>query len=233
MKVRYILFDIDDTLYDSTLQMSTARMNAIRAMTQTGLPTEVETTYKVLEKIVEKYGPHYSRHFDELLERLGLKWDPRVIASGVIAYRETSAAYLKPYPDTVPTLLKLRDKGYRLGVVSEGRAVKQWQKLVQLGAQHIPHLVIISEELGLEALDSSLFKAVLERIDAQPRETIFVGSKLEPDIASANGLGVITVRIRKGKNRIETPERDEATPKYEIDRLSEIFDVIKRIEAGK
>jgi len=233
MKVRYILFDIDDTLYDSTLQMSTARMNAIRAMTQTGLPTEVETTYKVLEKIVEKYGPHYSRHFDELLERLGLKWDPRVIASGVIAYRETSAAYLKPYPDTVPTLLKLRDKGYRLGVVSEGRAVKQWQKLVQLGVQHIPHLVIISEELGLEALDSSLFKAVLERIDAQPRETIFVGSKLEPDIASANGLGVITVRIRKGKNRIETPERDEATPKYEIDRLSEIFDVIKKIEGGK
>jgi len=233
MKVRCILFDIDDTLYDSTLQMSTARMNAIRAMTQTGLPTEVETTYKVLEKIVEKYGPHYSRHFDELLERLGLKWDPRVIASGVIAYRETSAAYLKPYPDTVPTLLKLRDKGYRLGVVSEGRAVKQWQKLVQLGAQHIPHLVIISEELGLEALDSSLFKAVLERIDAQPRETIFVGSKLEPDIASANGLGVITVRIRKGKNRIETPERDEATPKYEIDRLSEIFDVIKKIETGK
>ena len=233
MKVRYILFDIDDTLYDSTLQMSTARMNAIRAMTQTGLPTEVETTYKVLEKIVEKYGPHYSRHFDELLERLGLKWDPRVIASGVIAYRETSAAYLKPYPDTVPTLLKLRDQGYRLGVVSEGRAVKQWQKLVQLGVQHIPHLVIISEELGLEALDSSLFKAVLERIDAQPRETIFVGSKLEPDIASANGLGVITVRIRKGKNRIETPERDEATPKYEIDRLSEIFDVIKKIEAEK
>jgi len=233
MKVRYILFDIDDTLYDSTLQMSTARMNAIRAMTETGLPTEVETTYKVLEKIVEKYGPHYSRHFDELLERLGLKWDPRVIASGVIAYRETSAAYLKPYPDTVPTLLKLRDKGYRLGVVSEGRAVKQWQKLVQLGAQHIPHLVIISEELGLEALDSSLFKAVLERIDAQPRETIFVGSKLEPDIASANGLGVITVRIRKGKNRIETPERDEATPKYEIDRLSEIFNVIKKIEAEK
>ena len=233
MKVRCILFDIDDTLYDSTLQMSTARMNAIRAMTETGLPTEVETTYKVLEKIVEKYGPHYSRHFDELLERLGLKWDPRVIASGVIAYRETSAAYLKPYPDTVPTLLKLRDQGYRLGVVSEGRAVKQWQKLVQLGVQHIPHLVIISEELGLEALDSSLFKAALERTDAQPGETIFVGSKLEPDIASANGVGVITVRIRKGKNRIETPERDEATPKYEIDRLSEIFDVIKKIEAEK
>lgn len=233
MKVRYILFDIDDTLYDSTLQMSTARMNAIRAMTETGLPTEVETTYKVLEEIVEHYGPHYSKHFDELLKRLGLRWDPRVIASGVIAYRETSAAYLKPYHDTVPTLLKLRDQGYKLGVVSEGRAVKQWQKLVQLGVQHIPHLVIISEELELEALDSSLFRAALERIGAKSEETIFVGSKLEPDIASAKEVGLITVRIRKGKNRIEAPRSEEAAPRYEIDRLSELFSVIEKIEAGK
>ncbi|MFQ6095233.1 MAG: HAD family hydrolase [Candidatus Bathyarchaeia archaeon] len=230
MKIKCILFNIEDVLYNSTLQMSTARMNAIRAMIETGLPTDIETTYRVLEEIVKEYGPDYSKHFDELLKRLGLRWDPRVIASGVIAYRETSAAYLKPYPDTVPTLLKLRDLGYKLGVVSEGRAVKQWQKLVQLGVQHIFHLVIVSEELGLKTLDSSLFKAALEKLNGQPEETIFIGSQLEPDIACANEVGIISVRIRRGEHRIETPETAEATPKYEIDKLSEIFSVIKEIE---
>lgn len=230
MKIKCILFNIEDVLYNSTLQMSTARMNAIRAMIETGLPTDIETTYRVLEEIVKEYGPDYPRHFDELLKRLGLRWDPRVIASGVIAYRETSAAYLKPYPDTVPTLLKLRDLGYKLGVVSEGRAVKQWQKLVQLGVQHIFHLVIVSEELGLKTLDSSLFKAALEKLNGQPEETIFIGSQLEPDIACANEVGIISVRIRRGEHRIETPETAEATPKYEIDKLSEIFSVIKEIE---
>jgi len=147
MKVKCVLFNINDTLYNSHLQMSTARMNAIRAMIETGLPTDIEMTYRVLQDIVKEYGPDYSKHFDDLLKRLGLRWDPSVIASGVIAYRETSAAYLKPYPDTVPTLIKLRDLGYKLGVVSEGRAVKQWQKLVQLGVQHIFHFVVVSEEL--------------------------------------------------------------------------------------
>jgi len=83
---------------------------------------------RTLEEIVNEYGSDYTKHFDELLTRLGLKRNPRVIASGVIAYRETSNAYLKPYPDTIPILLSLRDRAYKIAVVSAGRAVKQWQK---------------------------------------------------------------------------------------------------------
>jgi len=230
MKMKCVLFNINDTLYDSSLQTSTARMNAIRAMIETGLPTDIETAYRVLQDIVKEHGPDYPKHFDELLKQLGLRWEPRVIASGVIAYRETSAAYLKPYPDTVPTLLKLRDSGYKLGVVSEGIAVKQWQKLVQLGVQHIFHFVIISEEMGLKTLDQSLFKVALKKLDAKPEESIFVGSRLEPDIMCANSVGVISVRIRRGEHRVERPERTEATPKYEINNLSEILNIIKQIE---
>lgn len=230
MKVKCLLFSVDDTLYDSSLQTSTARMNAIRAMIETGLPTDPETTYRVLEDIVEEYGPHYTRHFDELLKRLGLKWEPRVIAAGVIAYRETSTAYLKPYPETVPTLLKLRDLGYKLGVISDGLAVKQWQKLVQLGIQHIFHFVTISEELGLETFDSDLFKTALKKADVKPQEAIFVGSRLEPEIMSANRAGVISVRIRRGEHRVESPEKTETKPRYEIDKLSEILDIIRKVE---
>jgi len=231
MKMRCVLFNINDTLYDSSLQTTTARMNAIRAMIETGLPTDIETTYRVLEDIVKEYGPNYPKHFDELLKRLGLRWDPRVIASGVITYRETSAAYLKPYPDAVPTLLKLRDSGYKLGVVSEGIAVKQWQKLVQLGVQHLFHFVIISEERGHETLDETLFKVALGKLAARPEEAIFVGSRLEPDIISANMAGVVSVRIRRGEHRLESPKKTEATPRYEINSLSEIFDVIRKIES--
>jgi len=230
MKTKCILFSINDTLYDSTFQMNTARMNAVRAMIETGLPTDIETTYRVLEDIVKEYGPDYTKHFDELLKRLGLKREPRVIASGVIAYRETSAAYLKPYPDTVSTLLKLRDLEYKLGVISGGIAVKQWQKLVQLGVQHIFHFVVISEELGTENLDLNVFEFALEKMGVRPEETVFIGSRLEPDILCANKVGLISVRIRKGEHRFESPEKTESTPRYEINRLSEIFDVIRKIE---
>lgn len=52
-----------------------------------GLPVDLETGLRVLEGIVEEFGPHYNRHFDKLLERLGLRWNPGIIAAGVIAYR--------------------------------------------------------------------------------------------------------------------------------------------------
>ncbi|MEM2110688.1 MAG: HAD family hydrolase [Candidatus Bathyarchaeia archaeon] len=230
MKIRCVIFNIEDVLYDSAVYMSTVRINAVRAMIEDGLPTDIETTYRVLEEIVKEYGPDYPKHFNELLKRLGLKWNPRVIASGVIAYRETSMSNLKPYPDTIPTLLKLRDRGYKLAVISQGPAVKQWQKLIQLGLRHIFHLVIISEELGLETLGPSLFEAVLDRLNIQPKEAVFIGNQIDPDIISANRTGVFSVRIRKGQYVAESL-KEEATPKFEINRLSDIFNVIEKIEA--
>jgi len=230
MKIKCVLFDVDDVLYDASLQLSTARLNAIKAMIEAGLPTDVEMTYRVLQNVVKECGSDYNKHFDVLLERLGLKWNPRVIAAGVAAYRETSSAYLKPYADTFPTLLKLREAGYKIGVVSEGRAVKQWQKLIQLGIQHLFDCVITSEEIGAATMKPELFKSVLKEFKVRPEETIFVGNKLETDILCANKAKVISVRIRKGENRTQEPESVETSPKYEINKLSEVFKILEKIE---
>jgi putative hydrolase of the HAD superfamily len=230
MKTKCILFGIDDVLYDASLQMSTARINALKAMIEAGLPTDVETAYRMLQDVVKERGSDYNKHFDKLLERLGLKWNPRVIAAGVATYRETSSVYLKPYEDTFPTLLKLRETGYKIGVSSEGRAVKQWQKLIQLGLQHMFDYVVTSEEIGSQSMKPELFKSVLRTFKARPEQIIFVGNKLETDISCANKVGIISVRIRKGENRTRESESAETTPKYEIGKLSEIFKVIDRVE---
>ncbi|RLI42758.1 haloacid dehalogenase, partial [Candidatus Bathyarchaeota archaeon] len=62
-RVRAVTFDIEDTLYDASLQMRMARLNAIRAMNEAGLPIDLEAGYKVLEEIVRDYGVHYTKHF--------------------------------------------------------------------------------------------------------------------------------------------------------------------------
>jgi len=228
MNVKAVIFDIEDTLYDSSFQMRMTRLNAIRAMIEAGLPADLEMGYKVLEDIVNEYGPHYTKHFDKLLERLGLKWEPGVIAAGVVAYRETSEAYLKPFPDTVPTLIRLRDLEYKLGVVSEGRAVKEWQKLIQLGIHHFFHSVLISEELGTENFSVNLFRKCCTNLGLKPEETIYVSSRPNKGILHANRAGLTTVRLRKGDSSIEEPELPEAKADYEIERLSEIFGMLER-----
>ena len=231
MKVKAVIFDIEDTLYDASLQMRMARFNAIRAMIESGLPIDLENGYKKLEEIVSKYGPHYNKHFDKLLEHLGLRWNPRVIAAGVLAYRETSQAYLKPFPDTMPTIIKLRDQGYKLGVVSDGIAVKEWQKLIQLGVHHLFHSVVISEEYGTEELTSELFEKCLEELNAKPSNSIYISSRLNKAILHANRAGLISVRLKRGDHYVEEPESIEAKAKYEIDTLSQIFDILKSIES--
>jgi len=65
-------------------------MSAVRAMKAAGLPIDVETAYRKLEEIAKERGPDDTRHFDTLLERLGLKWNPEVMAAGVVAYCATA-----------------------------------------------------------------------------------------------------------------------------------------------
>lgn len=226
MKIRAVIFDIEDTLYDSSLQMRMARFNAIRAMIEAGLPIDPETGYRKLEEVVSKYGADYNRHFDKLLEHLGFKWSPRVIAAGVVAYRETSQAYLKPFPDAIPTLIKLRELGYKLGVVSDGLAVKEWQKLIQLGVHHLFHSVVISEECGRMELAGDVFDKCLRELEVKPKEALYVSSRLNEAILHANRFGLITVRLRKGEYFIEEPVADDAKAFYEINALSEIFGIL-------
>ena len=228
MKVESLVFGIDDVLYDTSHQLSASRMSAVRAMRAAGLPIDVETACRKLEEIANERGPDDTRHFDTLLERLGLKWNPEVIAAGVVEYRATSPIYLKPFPDTVPTLLKLRDDGCKLGVATKGRAVKQWQKLIQLGLEHIFHAVTISEETGSEKLTTDTLSKTLERLgNVKPELSVFVGCDLANEIAPANAIKMITTRIKTGAHRTSTPKVPDEKPTYEITKLSDILEILR------
>jgi len=228
--IKCLLFGLDDTLYDASVQMEAARLNAIKAMIEAGLPSDIENSFNTLKSIVKEYGLHYNQHFDRLLERLGLKWNPRVIAAGVVAYRETSLAYLKPFPETLPTLVRLRDEGYKLGVVACGKPVKQWQKLIQLGVQHLFHFATFSEETGTTPIEEELFKSAIKELKVQSAEVISVGNRLDTEIRSANEIGITSVRIRRGEYGIEEPSSPRMKAKYEISKLSEIFEILRKLK---
>jgi putative hydrolase of the HAD superfamily len=227
LKIESLIFGIDDVLYDASQQLSASRMSAVKAMREAGLPVDLETAYRTLEEIARETGPDDTRHFDRLLERLGLKWDPAVIAAGVVAYRATSPVYLTPFPDTVMTLLKLRDRGFRLGVASKGRAVKQWQKLIQLGLDRLFHAVTISEETGSEVLDVDVLRKTLEKLRVKPGRAMFVGADLAREIAVANEARMVSVRLRAGTNRSSSPRNSSEKPAYEIARLSELSAILR------
>jgi putative hydrolase of the HAD superfamily len=224
MKVKAVVFGIDDVLYDATYQTTNARLSAVRAMIEAGLPVDVETGYRTLEEIVKELGPDNTKHFDKLLEKLGLRWNPMVVAAGVVAYRETYPVYLKPYPDTMPTILRLRESGLKVGCASGGKSVKQWQKLVSLGLEHCFHSVVISEDLGLQTFSKDVIDQVVKMLGVGSSETIYVGTNPKTEIPTANEAHVIAVRLRKGDSRSE--KTIEPKPAHEIEKLSDIFQLL-------
>jgi len=226
-KIKAVFFDIDDTLYDSSVQAELARRNAVKAMIEAGLELDEEKAMKSLKRIVKKFGSNYQRHFNELLKESGQDENPRIVAAGMVAYHNTKMAYLVPLSDTVPTLLSLRDQGYKLGIITNGLAVKQWEKLIRLGLQHFFDAVVISEEIGKDKPEMEIFELAARRIGLKADEAVMVGDRIDKDISGANKTGMLTVQILKGKHR-ETPKNPEDEPEYIISELKGVLEVLKK-----
>jgi putative hydrolase of the HAD superfamily len=225
-KIRSIVFGIDDVLFDAVRQTSNARLTAVRAMIDAGLSTNAEKAYKTLEGVVEQFGPDDTHHFDELLRRLGVKWNPRIVAAGVVAYRKTNPVYLKPYPDAVPTLLELRDLGFKIGCSSYGRSVKQWQKLIDLGLEHIFHDAVFADDLGMRTFNARVLRRAVKVLGHKPAQTLFVGAHPNIELRIANKIGVAFVRINEGGSKLESTR---IKPKHEISRLSQILKLTEEL----
>jgi putative hydrolase of the HAD superfamily len=227
MPIKAIFFDIDNTLYDSTKLTTMARHNSIKAMIDSGLPVkDEEKLYNLLEEIIKKHGSNHGRHYDELLKELGLEKDSKIIAAGVVAYERTKEGYLVPFPGVIPTLLTLK-KRYDLGVISNGLAVKQWEKLIGLGIHHLFDVVATSEELGYDKPQKEAFLFAIEKLGLSPEECVMVGDRLDTDVLGGNLAGMRTVYLKKGKYGEDRPKTEEQTPDFEIDDLTEIFDALE------
>lgn len=199
--IRAVIFDIDDTLFPSTEFSERARLNASRAMVEAGLSATPEKVFDALANIVAKKGSNYAHHFDDLCKKFGCPDNDRVVAAGIVAYHNTKAS-IQPFPETVRTLLALRDKGYLLAVASEGQAVKQWDKLIRLGLDHMFHRVFVTNE-KCAGKDAAFYKKIAKTLKLPPSQILMVGNNPSKDIAPARQAGFATAFIRVGRRARE------------------------------
>ncbi|XRP96782.1 TIGR02253 family HAD-type hydrolase [Methanocaldococcus sp. 16A] len=225
--IKGILFDLDDTLYNSSEFVEIARREAVKSMIDAGLNISFEEAMNILNKIIRDKGSNYGKHFDDLVKAVLGRYDPKIITTGIITYHNVKVALLRPYPHTIKTLIELKAMGLKLGVITDGLTIKQWEKLIRLGIHPFFDDVITSEEFGLGKPHLEFFKYGLSRMGLKPEETIYVGDRVDKDIKPAKELGMITVRILKGKYKdIE----DNGYSDYTINSLQELVDIVKELK---
>jgi putative hydrolase of the HAD superfamily len=228
-----ILFDVDDTLFSTSGFARAARRNAVEAMIRTGLRVSAEDLLAELEEVVSEFSSNYDHHFDRLLLRLppaalqGLNHSI-LVAAAVIAYHDTKFTQLAPYPDVVTALAALsRTTSLRLGVLTEGLAVKQAEKLLRLRLHDYldPGAIFISDVIGISKPNPKLYRRALESLDLPPGDVMYVGDNPHMDIDPANREGMITVRVRRGGKH---HDRDGVTePDHAIASFGELVDIIR------
>ena len=104
------------------------------------------------------------------------------------------------FDDVRPTLERLREEGYALGVISN---FEPWLEdlLVRLELAPLLPTRVISGVEGVEKPDPIIFRLALERSALRPEEVVYVGDIPDFDIAPTAALGMFPVLIdRRGRH---------------------------------
>ncbi len=205
-----IIFDLDGTLVDSSMDITNALNYAI---TPYGFkPLTVEDTIKMvgegLTRLIEKIlGDNNTPIKDAVLDRF-IKY-----------YSEHLADFTRPYQGVIKTLEMLG--GYKKAIISNKRESLSKKLLEQLGLIKFFDVVLGSDSAPEKKPSPAPVKKVLEILGIEPHRAIIVGDS-DFDIEAGKGAGLITVAVTYGyRNREMLKDAD-----FLIDSMGELLTLI-------
>jgi len=226
--IKAILFDLDNTLIDFMKMKKASCDAAVEAMIAVGVRLDKQNAIKILFELYDKYGIEYNKIFQRFLTKINRKIDYKILAAGIVAYRKVQAGLLEPYPNVRPTLLKLKEKGLKLGIVSDAPRLKVWMRLTELQLQDFFDAVVAFGDVAERKPSRLPFEKALQELNLKAEDVLMIGDWPERDIAGAKKLGILTCFARYGN-----PEAKESEADFEINNFSKILDVVEQIRNFK
>ncbi|KAH8281269.1 hypothetical protein KR018_004409 [Drosophila ironensis] len=90
--------------------------------------------------------------------------------------------YLALPLDYIQLLLRMRQAGYALALITNGPSNAQWEKVVKLRVRGYFDCVLVSSDLPWEKPHPEIFYAACNFLNVKPSECVMIGDKLETDI---------------------------------------------------
>ncbi|MEM5882973.1 MAG: TIGR02253 family HAD-type hydrolase [Candidatus Aenigmatarchaeota archaeon] len=221
MKIKAILFDLDNTLIDFIKMKEEACKAAVKAMIKKGLKLPFKKAYKELMKTYFEVGIESDKAFEKFLEKQGF-FNEKILAAGINAYLKKKQKFLKPYPRVKTTLKKLKKLGLKLVIVTDAPKLKAYQRILALGIDDYFDFLIGKEDTGKEKTSLEPLRLALKRLKLKPEEVLLVGDSLEKDIKPAKKLGIRTVLAKYGQER-----KEKGKPDFKIERIDELLKIVK------
>lgn len=176
-------------------------------------------------EIVREKGSNYSKHFNILTNDINGSEDPLIIVNGIITYHNTKFAMLKLQPDSFAILLYLKSKGYKVGLITNGKEFKQWEKLIRLGLYPFFDEIVTSESVGVEKPDAKIYQIAMDRLNVTKGTSIMVGNNFDVDIMGAYNAGMQSMIINSKLTDEQNKKLEQLN--YQVRQLDTLTDIMK------
>src|SRR5262245_30744103 len=153
-----------------------------------------------LECLVELDGDGYAPR-QELFTTMVAKFElPGHLADRLLSdYRAGFPSACLLFPDAAQTLATIHASGLKLGLITNGSVRMQQRKLECLNLAPMFDAILISDAEGVTKPDRQIFQRAVDRLNATPAQTVFVGDHPEVDVAGARAAGLRTIWRRDPK----------------------------------
>lgn len=127
-------------------------------------------------------------------------------------------------PQTASALATLRNRGYRLAVISNTVAPPQGldDHLSDHNLLDLLPIRIYSCQVGVPKPNPRIFHAALDKLKLQAADTVYVGDKPRIDVAGARRVGMQTILRYNGTSR--PPKGPKAD--HQVQRIADLLDIL-------
>jgi len=223
--IKSIIFDLDNTLLDFMKMKSVSIKAAVNAMIDVGMEINREEALDEIFNIYDSKGYEHQEVFNEfIIKKIG-NINYKYLAAAIVEYKKAKEISLNLYPDVIPTLNKLLSMNLNLGIVSDAPSREAWMRLYTLDLHTFFDEVVTFNDTGVYKPAKEPFIKISEKLNANLEECMMVGDWPERDIKGAGQLGMKTAFAKYGS----TEDIIDSGADYDLDSLSEIIDIIKKI----
>jgi putative hydrolase of the HAD superfamily len=226
MKIKAVIFDLDNTLFDYMKMKREATRAAAGAMVDAGLKANRAELAKRLFDHYLDYGIESDDAFQQYLLKTYKKLDYRILAAAVNAYLKEKALHLCSYPGVIETLKSLKKRGLKLAIVSDGLRLKVWMRLNAAGLDRYFDTVVTYDDTGKWKPAKEPFLKALSQLRVKPQECFMVGDWPDKDMVGAKSCGITTCWAKYGSRFEENRDVD-----YVLEEVKGILKIVKTMNS--
>jgi putative hydrolase of the HAD superfamily len=154
-----------------------------------------------------------------------------IIEQALRDMHSTTQSHWIPESDAIETLEMLRQRGYRMALVSNAADDPNTQVLVdKLGARSYFEVIVSSAAAGIRKPNPKIFLAVLDSMKVSPNQAAMVGDTLGADILGAQNAGIFSIWItRRAGTPANMSHSHTIKPDAAISKLSELPALLDRL----